>query len=78
MPQLMNHSYIIIGKVKTGKNSKVDFELAKFSNVSKAVITKNKFKAIVNMHFDATKHDLQNVIGGVYSDYKIKKVILQN
>ena len=78
MPQLMNHSYIIIGKVKTGKNSKVDFELAKFSNVSKAVITKNKFKATVKMHFDATKHDLQNVIGGAYSDYKIKKVILQN
>jgi hypothetical protein len=74
----MNHSYIIIGEVKTGKKSKIDFELAKFSNVSQAIITKNKFRALVHLHFDATKNDLQNVIGGVYSDYKIKKVIFQN
>ena len=72
----MNHNYTITGKVKTGKKSKIDFELAKFKNVSRAVITKNKFSATVKVHFDATLFDLQNEIGGEYSDYKIKKVVL--
>lgn len=73
---IMNHNYKISGKVKTGKKSKVDFELAKFTNISNAVITKNKFSAKVKLHFDATLFDLQNVLGGAYSDYKIKKVVL--
>ncbi len=78
MHRAMNHNYTIIGKVKTGKKSKVEYELAKFTNISNAVITKNKFSANVQVHFDATLFDLQNEIGGGYSDYKIEKVILIN
>lgn len=72
----MEHKYNITGKIKDGKKSKVDYELSKFPNVIEAKITKNEFSATVLVHFDATLADLQNELGGEYSEYQIETLEL--
>ena len=72
----MEHKYTVTGKIKTGKRSKVDFELSKFPSVTDSLVTKTKFTATLLVHFDANLIDLQNEIGGDYSDYKIETFVL--
>lgn len=72
----MEHKYNITGKIKKGKRSKVDFELSKFPNVTNSLLTKTKFTATILLHFDANLVDLQNELGGDYSEYKIETIEL--
>ncbi len=72
----MEHKYNITGKIKMGKKSKVDYELSKFPNVTESAVTKNKFSATIIVHFDANLLDLQNELGGGYSEYEIETIVL--
>ena len=72
----MEHKYNITGKIKTGKKSKVDFELSEFPNVTDSLVAKNKFTATVLVHFNANLIDLQNELGGQYIEYQIETIVL--
>lgn len=72
----MEHKYNITGKIKTGKNSKVDYDLSKFSNVIESEVIKNKFSATIVVHFNANLVDLQNELGGEYSKYIVETIVL--
>ena len=72
----MEHKYNITGSIKTGKKSKVDYELSKFPNVIDSLVTKSKFTATILIHFNANLNDLQNELGGEYSEYQVETIIL--